>query len=155
MKAHTTPTVSNSPHWPHSRSACSLCGADLKNYTSDRTDEGFEKALATHAERVHFAPEVGEFVQFRMVTDTAVYEIVKVSPSGKSMTVRSCIDGDTLDTDGGAYPIIEVEQRSNPNGREYTLRLRKNGTWKMNDYSTLTPANRIDGKPVRHINYTM
>jgi hypothetical protein len=61
-------------------------------------------------------------------SDMTPFEVIKVTPSGKTVTIREMdwkiIKG--TDFDGTA----EYEYTSNPNGRTYTVRKQKSGAWK-------------------------
>lgn len=153
MKTQTVETVKIT-RYGREIATCGLCGAERNSWKHEQTDEAW---VAEHAERVHFIPEVGDFLQHRYVTDTAVYEVVAVSKSGLSIRVRTTLRGEVLDTysDGGPYPVNFTEAISDETGTVRTVRRRKDGTWRVADYARLTPATTRDGRPVSVTDYRM
>jgi hypothetical protein len=99
--------------------------------------------------------KVGDFVSYTMVTDTQVYEVVKVTP--KTITIRHTSTGDVLWTDGAPYPVVYREAVREPySGSDRVLRVRKDGTYRVGDWARpLTIAQMIDGKPVSRTDYKM
>ena len=104
--------------------------------------------------------KVGDFLEEFLVTDTIVWEVIKVTP--KTVTLRKAISTDRrhedLQCDTGAYGLAvyweEVEAWHN--GPTQNLRLRKDGSLKIGSHtgaSPLRPARRIDGVPVRRIDH--
>lgn len=134
--------------------SCATCGAERNSYSHNQTPEQW---VQEHADRVHFTPEVGDFLSHRYVTDTAVWEVVAVSKTGKSMQVRSTLRGETLDTysDGGPWPVNFSAALSDPTGTVRVVRRRKDGTWRLADYARLTPAATRGGVPVTTTDYRM
>lgn len=149
-----TATLQMNARWPHAMTACSLCGHDLKS--SGRIGQTLEERLAEHVSRVHILPEVGDFVSYTMVTDTRTFEVVKTT--AKTITLRDMVDGEILkreDRDGSGWPQVYTEQVSSEGMPETTVRLRKDGTYRVASYAVLRPATMIDGKPVRYTDYRM
>lgn len=98
--------------------------------------------------------KVGDFVSHMLVTDSVVYEVVKVTP--KTITVRPTSAGDVLQTDGAPYPVVYREAVRQPySGSDRVVRLRKDGTYRMGDWARpLHLARMIDGKPVSKTDYS-
>ncbi len=95
------------------------------------------------------------FVTETLVTDTVTYEIIKRTP--KTITVRTTITGDVLKSQdpGSGYPQVWCEAVGDPEGTLYTLRLRKDGTYRRAVWANaLRPATMIDGKPVTYTDYS-
>lgn len=99
--------------------------------------------------------KVGDFVSHTLVTDTRVYEVVKVTP--KTITLRPTSTGDVLESDGAPYPVVYREAVRQPySGSDKVLRVRKDGTYRVDDWAhPLTIARMIDGKPVSRTDYKM
>ena len=104
--------------------------------------------------------KAGDFLSESLVTDTLVYEVVKVT--AKTVTVRRTMTGDkfTKDTacDEGANGLAVTweEQVINPHAEARTLRLRKDGTIRSGSHvgaSPFRPAKLVDGKPARRVDY--
>lgn len=97
----------------------------------------------------------GSFVQYTMVTDTVVLEVVKAT--AKTITVRGTGDGEVLhkrNADGNPFPIVYTEAVPAPGATPKTFRLRKDGTFRA--YSggrPIRPAALIDGRPARVTDY--
>jgi hypothetical protein len=71
-----------------------------------------------------------------LVTDTICYEVV--SKTAKTITVRRMKQGEVVSTTGGHCPVVHREAVSNPFGETKTVRLRKDGTYRMgNGYNAL------------------
>lgn len=101
------------------------------------------------------APDLStaEFVYEVLVTDTRIYEVVgrtaatlKLRPtrsSGRSRRDESC--------DQGAYGLSVVwdEQAPNPDGPVFTVRRRKDGTYRLGT----NPLRPVVGTPERRIDY--
>lgn len=95
-----------------------------------------------------------------LVTDTVVYEVVGRTPS--TLKIRSTRDGEriTRDTmvDGGTDPecppVVWTEQVPDEGAEVRTVRLRKDGTYRMHrSGNPLRPCAEIDGRPVRRTDY--
>jgi hypothetical protein len=69
--------------------------------------------------------EVGTLATGSYWSDCYPFEVIKVSPSGKTITIRKMnakvISGTTFDG------TAEYEYSSNPNGQTYTVRMTKKG----------------------------
>lgn len=100
--------------------------------------------------------KAGDFLSESLVTDTLVYEVVKVT--AKTVTVRRTMTGDkfTKDTacDEGANGLAVTweEQVINPHAETRTLRLRKDGSVRMGSHAgahPLYPTRKINGVPVQ------
>lgn len=102
-----------------------------------------------------FEPQVGDFVSYTLVTDTQVYEVVKRTPH--TATLRRTRPGENLrseNRDGNPYPVVHTEAVSDPTGPTQVVRRRKDGTFRIADWSRpLRPATEIDGKPVTRTDY--
>lgn len=93
--------------------------------------------------------EPGDFLSAFMVTDTTVYEVIKTTTH--SITMRSTRSGDTLKKEG---MTVYSEAVSDPNGEVRTVRRCKDGSFKIfRKDGVLSPARRINGKPVCRVNY--
>lgn len=100
----------------------------------------------------------GDFLAEPLVTDTLVYEVIRVSPHGKSIWVRRTIDNGQskrdLNVDQGPYPVVWNGQQPNPDGEIKRLGRRKDGSYRMyQGGSKLRPAPFVDGNPVRRVDY--
>jgi hypothetical protein len=95
------------------------------------------------------------FVTETLVTDTVTYEII--GRTAKTITIRTTISGDVVKSQdpGSGYPQVWCEAISDPEGATYTLRLRKDGTYRRATWANaLRPAAVIDGKPVSYTDYS-
>lgn len=99
--------------------------------------------------------KVGDFLSESLVTDSIVYEVIKVTP--KTVTVRSTQDGESFHDDercdktANGLGVVWTERVSNPEGSTRTLRVRKDGTVRSGSHvgaRPFYPTNKIDGKPV-------
>ena len=91
--------------------------------------------------------QVGHFVQEILVTDTRVFEVIKVT--AKTITIRTTLSGKNLSNENR---IVLTEALSDPNGTTRTLKLRKDGTFRTrNGSSNLTRAREFNGSPVRKV----
>lgn len=85
-----------------------------------------------------------------LVTDTICYEVI--AKTAKTVTVRQMTQGEIVRTDGASVPVVEREAVSNPNGKTKTVRLRKDGTFRMADgfnplrFTETAPTFRTDYK---------
>ena len=104
--------------------------------------------------------KAGDFLSESLVTDTLVYEVVKVTD--KTVTVRRTMTGDnfTKDTacDEGANGLAVTweEQIVNPDAKARTLRVRKDGTIRAGSHvgaSPFYPTRKVNGVPVRRVDY--
>ena len=64
-----------------------------------------------------------------LVTDTICYEVI--ANTAKTITVRKMTEGEIVSTTGTECPVVHREAVSNPNGETKTVRLRKDGTYRM------------------------
>lgn len=79
--------------------------------------------------------EVGRYVYEVLVTDTVIYRIVK--QTAKSITIRAtrcALDESGRQLTKGTYPYIRTAQVDDGEGREMTLRVRKDGTYRISNY---------------------
>lgn len=101
--------------------------------------------------------EVGDFVEQLMVTDTLVFEVVKVTPH--TITVRTTKENGRFHNrhpDGNPFPITFGERVSDPEGETSVLRRRKDGTFrKWNSAPPMRPARTVDGVPVNRTDYRL
>lgn len=98
----------------------------------------------------HHPVQVGHFVQEILVTDTRVFEVIKVT--AKTITIRDTRRGENLSTEN---MIVLTEALSNPDGATRTLKLRKDGTFRTrNGASNLTRAREFNGSPVRKVDWS-
>lgn len=108
-----------------------------------------------------FSPKVGDFASVLYVSDTAVYEVVKVTD--KTITVRSTKD--VYDSEG--IPVSMKDPHTNPGAyglnvvwyavaplpfaQTQVLRRRKDGTFRMfRGGRPLYPANTVEIDGVRY-----
>ncbi|MFZ4431636.1 MAG: hypothetical protein ACOYOQ_00415 [Microthrixaceae bacterium] len=98
---------------------------------------------------------VTRWLEETLVTDTRVYEVV--GATAKTITVRTTVKGDTVrsqNIDGNPYPVVYRAVQSDPRGRTFTLRLRKDGTYRTGRSAhALRAATLIDGVPVAYTDY--
>ena len=99
---------------------------------------------------------VGDFLQYTLVTDTVVVEVVK--KTDKTLWLRTTQVGEKVrvdNVDGNPYPVIYDEILANPEtGKVFKLRERKNGGFRYAEtYGTIYPATTIDGVPVKRTDY--
>ena len=102
------------------------------------------------------APKVGDFVSYTLVTDTVIYEVVGVT--AKTIKVRGTRKGEIIASEnvgGNPYPVVYREAVSVIDYPVQTVRLRKDGTYRLDSWSPLRPATMIDGKPVTVTDYRM
>ena len=104
--------------------------------------------------------EPGMFLSESLVTDSLVYEVVKVT--AKSVTVRRTMTGgaiyDDERCDKGAHglPVVWEEQVINPNAKTRTLRVRKDGTIRAGSHVGARPFHKtpmVNGRPARRVDY--
>lgn len=106
--------------------------------------------------------EVGDFVSSTLVTDTIVFEVVAISASGKTITIRRTKTGDVVEREdnGSPYPVVYSEAVSDPNGDTFRLRRNKRGRFGGSGRDgdptgrSLVKCRRIDGKPVKRVDYS-
>ena len=100
---------------------------------------------------------VGDFVQYTMVTDSVVLEVVRVS--AKSIWIRRTKGGEILRSDnhdGNPYPVVYTEQVADEGGAVQRLGLTKKGFFRIDrSFGRIYPAHTINGKPVRKVDYRM
>ena len=103
---------------------------------------------------------VGDFLSESLVTDTLVYEVVKVTKA--TVTVRRTMSGGPVHEDEacdkGAHGLSVVweEQVTNPEAETRTLRVRKDQTIRSGSHAgarPFYPTTRINGVPARRIDY--
>ena len=120
---------------------------------------GFERS---NGQRTPVTAEVkaGDFLSESLVTDTLVYEVVKVT--AKTVTVRPTMSGgaiyDDERCDKGAHGLSVVweEQVTKPEAETRTLRVRKDGTIRAGSHvgaRPFYPARKVNGVPVRRVDY--
>ena len=106
--------------------------------------------------------QAGDFLSESLVTDTLVYEVVKVT--AKTVTVRPTMSGGPVHEDEhcdkGAHGLSVVweEQLTKPEAETRTLRVRKDGSVRMGSHAgarPLYPTRKINGVPVRRVDYRM
>lgn len=104
--------------------------------------------------------QAGDFLSESLVTDTLVWEVVKVT--AKTVTVRATTGtgvehvDTSCDVGGHGTRVVWEEQASNPDFIAKTLRVRKDGTIRTGDHAGARPlrlSTMIDGQPVRRIDY--
>lgn len=66
-----------------------------------------------------------------LVTDTICYDIIR--KTAKTITVRQMKQGEVVSTTGTHCPVVHREAVSNPLGVTKTVRLRKDGTYRMSE----------------------
>jgi len=92
--------------------------------------------------------EIGDFVQYGMVTDTAVLEVIGKTPKGIKLRDAKNNGIQHVNTDG----IILSEVEADPDGSLVTLRERKNGGFRIaRSYGIINFARTIDGVPVERM----
>lgn len=98
---------------------------------------------------------VGNFVEYTMVTDTQVFEIVGITPSG--LRIRGTVTGElkhSENRDGNPYPVVWRECLPCPEAVTQLVRRRKDGTYRIASWAgRLRPAQMIDGVPVKFTDY--
>ena len=115
---------------------------------------GYER---TNGQRTPVTVEVkaGDFLSESLVTDTLVWEVVKVT--AKTVTVRPTMSGgavyDDARCDKGAHGLSVVweEQVTNPEAETRTLRVRKDGSVRLGSHAgarPLYPTRKVNGVPV-------
>lgn len=99
--------------------------------------------------------KVGDFLQYALVTDTRVVEVV--AKTAKTLTLRPAQDGDTVrndNIDGNPWPVTWTAQVADHTALTFQLRQRKVGGFRYAEtYGQLYPAHTIDGVPVRKTDY--
>lgn len=79
-----------------------------------------------------------------LVTDTVCYEVLR--QTNKTITLRRCLSGEKI---SGEWPVVYSAAVNNPEGETFTLRLRKDGTFRRANWAnpmhfTSQPAIRTD-----------
>lgn len=103
---------------------------------------------------------VGDFVSTTLVTDTVIYEVIAISASGKTITLRTTKDGEFKhsESNGSPYPVVYTERVPNEDGDTFTVRRSKSGFFGGGKGGrigrSLRLAHRIEGKPVRRVDYS-
>lgn len=116
-------------------------------------EDGYEwEADPSEWDRIPGKFLVGDFVAYTMVTDTRVFEVV--ATTAKTVTIRPTKDGEVLKTDGASYPTVRREALSAPEYDTETVRLRKDGTYRVHGSAPLRQAERVGGKPVTKTDYS-
>ena len=116
---------------------------------------GFER---TNGQRTPVTAEVkaGDFLSESLVTDTLVYQVVKVTKA--TVTIRRTRGGEQITEDDacdkGAHglSVVWTEQVPNPDAETRTLRVRKDGSVRMGSHAgarPLYPTRKINGVPVQ------
>lgn len=99
--------------------------------------------------------QAGDHLSQVLVTDTIVWEVVKVTKS--TVTIRRTKSTETVhqdtrcDTGAHGLGVVWVEQESDPTAATKTLRVRKDGTVRIGSHigaHPLRPAQQIEGRPV-------
>ena len=104
-------------------------------------------------------PQVHDYLEYTMVTDTQVYRVTRVSES--SIWVVPCVDKQENgnhwnDFRGGPYPCTYTEVEPAMEEEPRRLGRRKDGTYRIADYCRpLRKATMILGSPVRYTDYRM
>ena len=98
---------------------------------------------------------VGDFLSESLVTDTIVWEVVKITKA--TVTVRPTMSGGPVHEDEhcdkGAHGLSVVweEQVTNPEAETRTLRVRKDGSVRLGSHAgarPLYPTRKVNGVPV-------
>ena len=99
--------------------------------------------------------KVGDFVQYTLVTDTQVLEVVGITPNG--IRLRYTTTGERMasdNVDGNPFPVVWREVLPCPGAMTQLVRRRKDGTYRVASWANrLRPAELIDGKPVKFTDY--
>lgn len=102
-----------------------------------------------------FAVRAGSYLSEVLVTDTRVYEVVKVT--AKTARLRRTKDGDAhrdMMVDQGPYPVMWIDQMPNPSAEEFTVRLTKDGRLRVRGGNPLYPTGTgPSGLPARRVDY--
>jgi hypothetical protein len=101
--------------------------------------------------------KTGNFVRQLLVTDTVIYEIVAVSPSGKTVTLRTTkqavengkpVVRSETNPNGSPYPMSYIMQEADPLGRVFTSRVNSLGQFGPFQgkplYNIEVPERRVD-----------
>ena len=104
--------------------------------------------------------KVGDFLSESLVTDTLVYEVVKVT--AKTVTVRPTMSGGPVHEDEacdkGAHglSVMWEEQVTKPEAETRTLRVRKDGSVRSGSHvgaRPFYPTHKVNGVPVRRVDW--
>ena len=104
--------------------------------------------------------KVGDFLSESLVTDTLVYEVVKVTKA--TVTVRRTMSGGPVHEDQhcdkGAHglSVMWEEQVTKPEAETRTLRVRKDGSVRAGSHvgaRPFYPTTKVNGVPVRRVDY--
>lgn len=108
--------------------------------------------MTAHANHGHLP---GDFITETLVTDTRTWEVI--TTTAQTVTIRNTRYGERLrseNRDGNPWPCVWTEALPWPEGDTYTLRRRKDGTFRTHRSARpLRPATVIDGKPVSYRDY--
>ena len=90
---------------------------------------------------------IGDFLREKLVTDTVLHEVIGMT--ARTITVRRTKDA--IGEDGhalhmGDYPSVYTAQISDPDGVTQTLRLRKDGTYRIGESAGVRPLQKIAPK---------
>lgn len=100
---------------------------------------------------------VGDFVQYVLVTDTSVYEVVGKTATG--LRLRPAGSGEVLrrtNFDGNPWPVVYTECVPSVEAGTFLVRRRKDGTYRVASWARpLRKAYECEGKPVRVTDYRM
>lgn len=91
------------------------------------------------------------YVAETLVTDTVIYQIV--GRTARTLTIRATRDGAVTKRDnigGNPYPVVFIAAEPDPGGAVFTVRLRKDGTYRLAGGRPLRP---VVGDPVRRVDY--
>lgn len=109
---------------------------------------------------VYTEVKVGDFLAESLVTDTLVWEVIKIT--AKTVTVRATTGtgvvhkDEACDTTPNGLGVVWEEQAGNPDFITKTLRVRKDGSIRNGDHAgvrPLRPATMVNGQPCRRIDY--
>ena len=102
----------------------------------------------------------GDFLSAALVTDTVVYEVVKVTP--KTATLRTTRTGtgvysdEQCDASEHGMGVVWQEVVSDPDGDTKVVRLTKKGTLRNGNYAragVFRKSMLVNGSPVKRVDY--
>lgn len=88
------------------------------------------------------------FMSYTLVTDTVVLEVI--GHTAQTLTLRSTLHGDVVESNGASYPVTWTEALPNPDGKVYKVRVNRHGGFNAPGAvnRSLHPTHTIEGVPV-------
>lgn len=129
-----------------------------KQYMKDQTiDNATELTNLTDLAAVI---KPGDFLSAPLVTDTVVYEVIKVTPKTVTMRETTSVPGaytdESCDIGGYGTAVMWHPVAPNEKGRTMTRRISKDGILKIGSYARAGKFSKcmlVNGQPVKRIDH--